>query len=224
MVAPPPDGARQATRLPSTRAHARPSRAGGRGPAARHSRLPRARRPTRRTPQAWTPRRSTGPAEAPCPRSRTARPKPPESTFSATLRLSDTCRASWTTSMPPRPTRGRSRSLLARIIQTPRGQAAAQGYPDGLARNSGPDRPRTHHPLLPPGEVTATGCPTGQPVGWRTGAGGDHPRARTPADTHPGAASSLVSRPGNGSMTSGVPKKWRYCGHAAGTLIVVSWR
>ena len=61
---------------------------------------------------------------------------------------------------------------LTRIIQTPRSKAAAQGHPARWSWNSDLGRPRRHTaPLPPPGEVTATGCPTGQPEGWGTGIG-----------------------------------------------------
>ena len=84
--------------------------------------------------------------------------------------------------------------LLARIIQTLRLRAAGQGHPGYSSRNSRSHRLRRHTTPLPPrGEVPATGCPTGQPVGWRMRSGGDHTRARTPADSNPGAASSRTA-------------------------------
>ena len=73
------------------------------------------------------------------------------------------------------------RRALARIIQTSRSKAAARGHPARLSRNSGRVRPRRHTaPLPPPGEGTATGCPTGQPEGWGTGIRrGAHRRSHT---------------------------------------------
>src|SRR5262249_53253168 len=54
----------------------------------------------------------------------------------------------------------------------PSPQGSRPGAPARLSRNSGRDPRRSHTaPLTPPGENTATGCPTGQPEGWGTGIG-----------------------------------------------------